>query len=323
VPRIREVTREIIDQIRTQRREGARVSVIARYLTGLGLGFPEVVLYLEEAFCLTPPKPNVHLRSRGLEPPQLDQLLEDLYEPEIERSAPRWLRDEPYPDFLRRRDRRTFRDVARLTRTILIVRPAERSVAQYVSKPGYCPCPVHLRGVSRRTQPGDGLLSADPDDPRLTRFLAALTPAMSYSNYVRDLARLGFHVDAAETGYLIRDASNNAFYHGYCLQGVYSADKRCSAWTGREGERIRAALNLRLGADLVQWGPHDDAEPRLRRHRTGALGPLDGPHSLVLAVDPVGEIQVKWGARVLPGYYRHLGINWKSLYPDPPQEADH
>jgi hypothetical protein len=46
----------------------------------------------------------------------------------------------------------------------------------------------------------------------------------------------------------------------YRLHGVYDADSKETAWTGRRGEKLRAAINRRLGRELVLRGPIDDQE---------------------------------------------------------------
>jgi hypothetical protein len=103
-----------------------------------------------------------------------------------------------------------------------------------------------------------------------------------------------------------RDGAN-----AYRLHGVYDADSGETAWSGKRGEQLRAALNRRLGAELVRFGPHDDWE---HRNNPQVAGPLWGPQAPTIQFNPDGEITnyLRWQdmAQSWP-YQRH----WPRLYP--------
>jgi hypothetical protein len=103
-----------------------------------------------------------------------------------------------------------------------------------------------------------------------------------------------------------RDGAN-----AYRLHGVYDADSGETAWSGKRGEHLRAALNRRLGAELVRFGPHDDWE---HRNNPEVAGPLWGPQAPTIQFNPDGEITnyLRWQdmAQSWP-YQRH----WPRLYP--------
>jgi hypothetical protein len=48
----------------------------------------------------------------------------------------------------------------------------------------------------------------------------------------------------------------------YQLHGIYDADSGEPVWSGRRGEKFRAAINRRLGREMVRSGPLDDWERR-------------------------------------------------------------
>jgi hypothetical protein len=96
------------------------------------------------------------------------------------------------------------------------------------------------------------------------------------------------------------------------LHGVYDAESGQPVWSAKRGERLRAALNRRLGAELIRRGPHDDWESR---NDPAIAKALTGPQAPAIDFNPDGDITnyVRWEdmARNSP-YDRH----WSRLYPN-------
>jgi hypothetical protein len=91
----------------------------------------------------------------------------------------------------------------------------------------------------------------------------------------------------------------------YRLHGVYDADSGEPAWTARRGEKLRAAINRRLGRELVLRGPIDDEAPRGQ------------PRAPAISFDHERGIHNHVTLRSLASagpYHRH----WARLYPDHP-----
>jgi hypothetical protein len=91
----------------------------------------------------------------------------------------------------------------------------------------------------------------------------------------------------------------------YQLHGVYDASSGAPAWSGRRGEKFRAAINRRLGREMVSSGPLDDWERR-REPRLPAIG-FDHQQQIRNYLD-VGTL-----ARHSPA-----SKHWSRLYPDHP-----
>jgi hypothetical protein len=104
---------------------------------------------------------------------------------------------------------------------------------------------------------------------------------------------------------------------GYRLHGVYDADSGEPVWSGRRGEKLRAAINRRLGHELVRWGPHDDWEHRNDREVAGTLW---GPQAPVIEFDHQGNIhnRLDLGALARSRPYRQ---HWARLYPHHPVKS--
>jgi hypothetical protein len=97
----------------------------------------------------------------------------------------------------------------------------------------------------------------------------------------------------------------------YRLHGVYDTDSGEPVWSGKRGERLRAAINRRLGGELVRRGPHDDWEHRNDR---ALAGPLWGPQAPAITFDNRGGIENRLTVRDLA---RHTA-RWDQLYPHHP-----
>jgi hypothetical protein len=91
----------------------------------------------------------------------------------------------------------------------------------------------------------------------------------------------------------------------YQLHGVYDADSGAPVWSGRRGEKFRAALNRRLGRELVRTGPLDDWEKR-REPRLPAMCFQHDQHIR-------NYLEVGTLARSSPA-----SKHWGRLYPDHP-----
>ena len=273
-----EILGEIVDDLRLRRRAGESISDIVSYLATLGLHVSHIAEYLDEAFCLPGDRPSLFIiptDSNGL--PNADVVNRRLG-PVVDKARTSWAKAAAYPDLMRRRDRHAFREVARLTDTILIVRAADRHVAIYIGRPNFYPCPPYLPAVARATEPNRGLMAADPNDAAFRSFLSARFPHLSYRQYADRMSDAGFRIGSAQEGHIIRGSSGQSYYLGYQLIGAYSGTNHRSAWTGRKGEMLRGLLNRSLGEELIQWGPHNQAEYRSLETQAPALVFYPGGH---------------------------------------------
>ena len=241
----------------------------------------------------------------------IPEILDQYITPQIDEARERWTNASDFPDLMRHRDRHAFREVARLTGNVFIVCAADRFAGQLIGKPGYKPCPYRMLGVSRGSTPNQGLLAADPEAKIFREFLNSMKPPRDYRQYKEALARLGLRVGGEEDGYIIRDQLGSAFYSAYYLHGVYKQENGSNAWTGVEGEKIRAELNRRMGEELILFGPHDiwDHRPSLP-----STSPLKSPQPPVIFFLPSGDVEVRMDTASMELYYRYLGIDWDSLY---------
>lgn len=305
----KEIAGHIVDDLRARYLDGERVSALVRYLKRLNIGTTLMEKYLEEAFCLSRELDLAHIPTddRG-------DLAEKTLGPLINETKAVWSSAPPYPDLMRRRDRQTFRTLARLTGNVFIVKAANPYAGFYIGKEGYRPCPSRLMGAARLTAPNPGLVAADPKNTRLIEILRIETPHKTYEQYVDDLKSAGFTVGNESDGYLIRDAAKTAFYPGYYLHGVYKISNGLSAWTGHDGDRLRAELNKRMGEDLIQYGPHDGWDLRTE---LGGRGPIAGPQLPVIFFLPNGNADVRFEADSMARFYSLLKVDWDALYPEP------
>ena len=175
-----------------------------------------------------------------------------------------------------------------------------------MGRKGFRPRPPLLDGVSRSAEPNAGLIAADPEDADLIQQLQGAK--RTYPAYKRQLANNGFEVGSAADGYVIRDRAGTAFYPGYCLDGVYSASSGMNAWTHADGERIRAALNRRLGEEFVQCGPYDIWDQR----NLNEAGIWSGPRFPVLMFHADGTAYVIPNAAHMTAAY-----SFRKISPEP------
>lgn len=290
-----EIVGDIVDALRAQRRGGDSASALLHYLGDeLGMRDADATRYFDAAFVFTSGRPSLELL-RG-EDGSLDERFFDMaFGAAIDKSRAAWEAAGPYPDLMRRRDRHAFRSVAMSANLIIGVKAADRRNGHYIGLEGFRPSPPRLHATPRTSGPNRGLMAADPGTP------AGPTP---YADYVKELERLGFRVEGPEWGHIVRDTAGNVFYPGYELLGVYSGTNRRSAWTSKDGERIRAMLNRRLGEDLIQRGPQHHAEGHA--HRAEAPFPA-------LFFMPNGDVETRRTLDAVKSFYVYNGLGWNGL----------
>lgn len=304
-----EVFADIVDHLRTDRIAGASIAQLVVDLEGQGLELPQINAHFAEAFGLSR-RPNLEFVART-ESGELDRdYLDNAIGQKVDENRKVWVAAPPYPGLHRRRDREAFKSLAKRTGNILIVCAAHPSAGQHVGRPGYEPAPLGLLGVPRTTDPGRGLLAADPEAPELQGLLSADRSA-SYDDYVKSLVKRGYSIGSPADGFVIRDFHGTAFYPGYRLHGAYDLETGANAWTSPQGERMRAELNRRMGVELVQHGPLDIAE----WVHSEVIDPARRPQPPALFFLPDGDVCVCHDAETMERYYRYYGIDWDRLYP--------
>ncbi len=308
-----------IDDIRAMRAGGSRVSDIVRFLAELKLDKTEMSLHLNEAFLLEHGGPNLYFLPPGTCGGFDPQAIDDAFEVAVQEARSNWASAGPYPDLMRRRDRHVFRNMARQTGNIFIVRAANRLAGRYIGRSGFRPAPVGLTAVSRLTPPNEGLLAAEPADARSTGALQAQAPPLSNGQFTDAGLPAGFSIGSANEGYIIRDEAGNALHPCYLLHGVYDLETARNAWTAREGERLRAELNRRMGAELVVTGPYDIWAERLDLPKED---PRRAPRPPALCFLPDGNMSVCADADALEQFYRYYGVDWERLYPSGQEQPD-
>jgi hypothetical protein len=163
----------------------------------------------------------------------------------------------------------------------------------------------------------------EPDPSILDEYIAMRVDAARerwqaappYPDLLRRRDRLAFEQVARRHGIVLivcaADRAAAASQPGYRLHGAYKLESGANAWTGSMGQRLRAELNLRLGQELVQSGPHDTWAERLDLPESD---PLRGPQPPVLFFLPNGEVEVRSDAKGMELYCRFLGIDWDAAY---------
>jgi hypothetical protein len=221
---------------------------------------------------------------------------------------------ERVPELMRLRDYFSFMQFAQQERVIVVVCGANPAAGRWIGQPRIACYGGALPIPSRETAPNDGLLAADPDDARLIELLRSYDPTVSYESYVELLRAHGLKVRPANEGYVVEDEAGRLLHEPYRLHGVYDAESNETAWTSKQGERLRASLNRHLGGDLVQFGPQDNWA---LRNDQRIAGPFFGPQTPVLVFDRDQGI----GERLSPRKLAQLEpyrFQWDDLYPDSP-----
>ena len=242
---------------------GAGVAELVKFIEQTGADRFTAALYINEAFCQT----DFALNALLTRPEVSEAALERKGGGRIDARRPMW-ESNAYPELMRVRDYYSFAEFARHHGLFVIVCSSDSSSAQYIGRAGCRPYNGRIFVTIRTESPHDGLVAADPDNPRLREGLAGYTPAMSYDEYIERLSREGYHVSDAKNGYVLGDAACRRLFPGYRIHGVYRGKYKEPAWEPSGGERLRACLNRRLGVDLVSAGP---LYPRCRLSRRGRV----------------------------------------------------
>jgi hypothetical protein len=112
----------------------------------------------------------------------------------------------------------------------------------------------------------------------------------------------------------VKDDLGNRFHDSYRLHSVYGARNREVVWVQPRAERLRAALNRSLGAELVQFGPHEQWEFRNDRK---VAGPLYGPQAPAIEFGPDQEIDNRLTVLALKEWYHDEDHpRWNDVFPD-------
>lgn len=218
------------------------------------------------------------------------------------------------PELMRLRDYFAFMQFARDERVVVVVCGADPASGQWIGKPGVRCYGGRLPIPTSQRAPQAGLLAADPEDARLTEMLARFDPALTYADYVQRLARQGLKVASPREGFLVTDDLGNRFHDSYRLHSVYGAKDKEVVWMHPRAERLRAALNRSLGADLVLFGPHEQWEFRNDRK---VAGPLYGPRAPAIEFGPDQEIENRLTVSDLAQFhYDAEHPRWHDVFPD-------
>jgi hypothetical protein len=226
---------------------------------------------------------------------------------------------EKLPDLMRFRDYFSFMQFARDEQVIVVVRGADPASGRWIGKPGVRCYGGRLPILTSQSAPNDGLLAADPTDPRLVAMLGQFDPPISYADYVQRLGAQGLQVSPAHEAFLVKDGLGNRFHDNYRLLGVYD-DGDAPAWIHPRAERLRAALNRHLGSDLVHFGPHDEWQ---FRNDKKVAGPLWGPQPPAIEFSPDQEIRNLLTVDDLTRRFRYRNqARWNEMYPHHPIEIE-
>jgi hypothetical protein len=295
----REILSSVVDQMRSSRKQGDTVSTILNRLWPAKDSL-DILGHLRIAFCSE--LPNFRMLSQEDDGRPSPEPVDRMLGQRIDEARPLWENAPPYPDLYRRSHRHAFRAVASAR---ILVGSVERNAAQYVGRAGFRPCPPELRGLPRAKSPSAGLLSADPTETQLLEWMKK--NEISHEDYCAGIRAAGFGISGKESGCLIRDNVNNAFYPGYNLQGVYSQEHGRNLWQGRVADEIRFELNQRMGEELVQRGPNDLIARSESRFATRPLVP-------VIIFEPDGNVSVQQTISSLRAYYGNRNLPWDRLY---------
>lgn len=290
----------VVRRLRAMRREGASVAELMAFVERRTPGRVfHSVEYIQRAF--VPDEQLIYL----FLPPQLAEV-----EALIDERAPEW-QTQRFPELMRERDYFSFLEFAKHANAFVNVCGANPFSGRFVGRQGYRCYDGREFVVVRDRAPNEGLIAADPSDPRLGEALRGYARPLSYSEYVRRLRQRGYCVLGSEEGYVLEDAAGCRFYEGYRLHSVYDPETEQSRWTGKMGETLRADLNRRLGEELVRWGPHDDW---VHRNDRDVAGPLWGPQSPLIEFTPEGDIENYLEFKELVAN-RGAERPWEQLYP--------
>jgi len=224
------------------------------------------------------------------------------------------------PELMRLRDYFAFMRFARDEQVFVVVCGADPASGRWIGKPGVRCYGGRLPIPTSQTAPHDGLLAADPADPRLLDWLGRFEPSLSYADYVQRLGAEGLRVSSSHEGFLVKDDLGNRFHDSYRLHGVSGASDREDVWVYPRAERLRAAINRHLGADLVHFGPHEQWEYRNDKR---VAGPVWGPQLPVIEFGPDQEIHNRLTVRDLVKQFPYgHDARWNEIFPHHPIEKN-
>jgi hypothetical protein len=308
----------VVRTLRAMRASGSTVRELEAFVVARGVVANDCSEYLSYAFCGTGRFSNrirafIELDRDATDQSSPGKRAEELIGPIIDRDRETWEKIR-FPELMRLRDYAAFLTFAREERCKVIVCGANPHSGRLIAAPGYRCYDGSLFVISREKPPHEGQVAADPDDPRLCAALGAYAPPLSYDEYVTRLRREGYSVLGREAGFVLEDAQGFRIHDGYRLHGVYNQENE-SAWTGKEGDRLRRSLNRHLGHELVRWGPHDDWQYRNDRE---IAGPLWGPLPPIMNFLPDGTIENYLTTRAMTSNCRFYEQRWSHLYPHHP-----
>jgi len=302
---------ELTGEIRSRRQGGQRMAEILRFLHEQGADSDCIRQYLRAAF-FVPPSEVTRLRTMDLSlVPETFEKWGAMLDEALREPGQEWQSAPPMPVLMSREHHSAFKEAAVSSDCCIIVCGADPAGGAYLGRSGFRVALPGLPAWPRRDGPNQGLLAVDPGDARLAAELQAA--GRTYDELVDDLKSRGFQVAPAADGFLLRDAFAQAFYPPYRLHGVYSFEG-ANGWTPQAGPRLMAELNLRLGDDLIQAGPHDAWEFR----NDPRAGPLAGPQPPVVAFEPSGSVKPLPDLDAMKEFYQGWSIDWDAIYPPPP-----
>ncbi|MDB4981378.1 MAG: hypothetical protein JWM82_2130, partial [Myxococcales bacterium] len=230
----------------------------------------------------------------------------------IDDAPAQWIRT-TMPELMRVRDYLAFLEISRDEGVVLTVCAANPAAEKWIGRADARCYAGQLFVPSRAKGPDAGLLAVDPADTRVETVLLAYG-GISYADYIARLSAEGYRVLGPEAGHVLVDRDDRRVHEGYRLHGVYDAKTYEPVWTAKRGEPLRAALNRRLGEELVRFGPHDQWE---RRNDPQIAGPLAGPQLPAIEFSQGGKMRNILSSKELAQEMPYSS-RWSELYPDNP-----
>lgn len=302
----------IVKEIRARRRAGAGLGEIFSYLATVHPGERLLATrYVKEAFC----QRADFLMTISADPYNPGAPIDfSSAERAVDSRRSDW-EIQPFPELMRPQDYFAFLQAADESKCAIIVCGANPEAGKRIGEPGVRCYGGRAFVTSSTAGPNAGLLTGDPNDTRLQELLAKT--ALSWENYGDHLARFGISISTPDEGYVLRDVDGFRLHEPYRLHGVYREGSGGeAAWTAREGERLRALINRRLGDELVLFGPHDEWE---HRNDPAIAGPYAGPLPPVIEFQSEQRIDNFVDTRRLADSWFYSS-RWQQLYPGHPIE---
>lgn len=266
--------------------------------------------YLSNAFGLRGPT------AMAMPPPSSPEA-EELWREVINRRRAEWER-EPIPELMRIRDYLSFMQFAKEVGVFVIVCAANPSAGRWIGRRRVRGYDGRLPIPACQEHPYEGLLAANPNDPRIAVIQQAYGEIPSYEAYLGRLAAQGLRVLGDDLAYLIEDADGHRLHESYRLHSLYDAKTYEPVWNQKTGEHLRAAINRHLGDELVPFGPHDQWE---FRNDQSVAGVAFGPQLPALQFGPDQDIRPVLTTAELSQMFG-LKQRWADLYPHHPSKPD-